>query len=220
MEALVYFVLTVVGVVWVIRAIYKAGNTMNSKGSLLPTEEDRILAEVDKRKDRAADLGIEELVSKVYKEIEHYPSWMNDKDHRVEIAPSITSAIDPGRENRDSKSWKRVKIVLKEKEYIFAFEEHGIDLPDGDYQTHGILELYTSDKKVAAINMARSDDEYSTEWSPFDTKAFIEGPWIKDFKALRAWIEKKDKRQTEDFNKQSKYGFRSNEELKKDFGIG
>lgn len=181
------------------------------------TEAYKIQEEVKKRKGIAEDKKVKELISELYfSEIEHFPSWIKT-DHNREYVPVIISKATERKEKgaKGDREKKITEIILNNKEYKFAFQENSFSTPDGEYNTHGLLELFIADKKVLAINASLEHSDYDSKWSPFGIEAFIDGDWIDDFRALKKAKEQDDKKralkEAEDPEKAEK--------LKRDFGI-
>ncbi len=105
------------------------------------------------------------------------------------------------------------EITLNGKDYMFVFQESSFSTPDGEYHTHGLLELFSGDRKLLAINASLEYSRFLSEWKPFGIEAFIDGDWIEDFRALKK-VKQKDEREralkeAEDSDRTAK--------LKKDF---
>lgn len=181
------------------------------------TEAHRVQEEIKKRKQIAEDKHVKELICGLYfGGIEHYPSWIKNDLNR-EYVPSVistaTESKDKGVKNEREK--KITTIVLNDKEYRFSFSEHSFDTPDGEWNTHGLLELYFEDKKILAINASLEHSTYDSTWSPFGIEAFIDGDWIADFVALKELKEQSERERAI----QTAEDPRKVEEMKKNFGI-
>lgn len=181
------------------------------------TEARQVQEEVSRRKKIAEDKKVKELISELYfSEIEHFPSWIKT-DHNREYVPSIISKATERKEKngKNDRDKKITEIILDGKEYKFAFQENSFSTPDGEYNTHGLLELFTDDKKVLAINASLEHSDYDSKWSPFGIEAFIDGDWIEDFQKLKKAKEQdKKKRALKEAEDPEK-----TEKLKRDFGI-
>ena len=154
------------------------------------TEARQVQEEVSRRKKIAEDKKIKELISELYfSNIEHFPSWIKT-DHNREYVPSIISKATERKEKggKNDCDKKITEIILDGKEYKFAFQENSFSTPDGEYNTHGLLELFVGDKKVLAINASLEHSDYDSKWSPFGIEAFIDGDWIEDFQKLNKLI--------------------------------
>jgi len=138
-------------------------------------ERNRIYAEVEKRRERARQLGVLELILDLYQDIRCYPSWIKDEQYRSEMYPLLTKAIELEEESEEGEKGK-VTIVLKGKSYVFNYEENYHD----DKMS---LELYQEDKKVLALSLTL-DNMDKKEYSLSNIEAFREGDWIKDFQGL------------------------------------
>lgn len=172
-------------------------------------EADYIEKEVQLRKQRAKDLGILTMFEKLYQKIPHYPAWIKNEHNREYVCSLVTDAV----KLEDDV----VKIKLKDKEYTFKFIKNSFSTPDGEFHQHGKRELYSDARKLLSVNMAYECDEFSFGgcWSAFDTAAFVDGEWIKDFKELFERIEIEDKDRE---RKRRENPDRLNK-LKEDFGI-
>ena len=181
------------------------------------TEARQVQEEVSRRKKIAEDKKVKELISELYfSTIEHFPSWIKT-DHNREYVPSIISRATERKEKgeKNDRDKKITEIVLDGKEYKFAFQENSFSTPDGEYNTHGLLELFVGDKRVVAINASLEHSDYDSNWRPFGIEAFIDGDWIEDFQKLKIAREQDEKKralkEAEDPEKTKK--------LKRDFGI-
>ena len=170
-----------------------------------------------KRKGIAENKKIKELISELYfSEIEHFPSWIKT-EHNHEYVPSIITEATERKEKgaKGDRDKKITEINLNDKKYKFAFQENSFSTPDGEYNTHGLLELFAGDKKVLAINVSLEHSDYDSTWSPFGIEAFIDGDWIDDFHALKKAKSRDDReralKEAENPEKAKK--------LKRDFGI-
>jgi len=172
------------------------------------TEAHRIQEEVRKRKKIAEEKGVKELISKLYfNHLKYFPSWIKQSGDYV---PKL---VDSAQEEKKGEK-ETILISFKGKNYRFEFSEHSFSTPD-DYCTHGLLELFSDDKKWLAINVSLENNEYDSEWRPFDIKAFIDGEWVTDFKHLKEAIQENDKMREQKKAENPK----KVQELKDNFGI-
>ncbi len=170
----------------------------------------RIHDEVEKRKNRAKELGIFELFDGLYYDkIRNYPKWIKRQSYREQVCSLISDAIQLDKET--------TQITLNGKVYLFNFHEKA------GARSHGTMTLSINGKKALAITMSFEGKVhpqtlgFNGEWKSSGIEAFVEGDWISDFKRLkeriafedaeRANIEKKE----EEVEKLKK--------LKNDFGI-
>jgi hypothetical protein len=150
------------------------------------SEAARIEEEVRKRKKIAEDKGVKDLITRLYFDyLEYFPSWI--KNHNDHVPSLIDSAIS------EKKGEKEITIIsFKDKKYRFDFSQHSFYAFD-EYCTHGLLELFSEDKKLVAINLSEVYSEYGgSDWRPFGVEAFIDGKWIDDFKYLKGAIQKNE----------------------------
>jgi len=183
-----------------------------------PTKDEiKIFKEVAKRRKRATDLGLPEMISKLYSDkIEFYPSWITIEANREHVCSLVTSAEKIKAAGQDEKD--KIKIILKGREYSFEYSKDHFSLPDGDSSSTGDLILYFGNKKVFHVSMSIDFNEYGSTMSNFKPEAFVEGDWVKDFQELsqRIPIEEKE-RETREAEKEMP---ESVKKLKEDFGIG
>lgn len=152
--------------------------------------------EIEKREQRARDLGVIEIFKRLCLNIYWYSQWSKDPDKKQLIPSSVTNAVllqsnIVGRNKVNRGSSFEIKINLSRKDYTFHFEEKNFQLHDKTFRTIGILELFSEDKKVLELigQLGNSgfccfhDDEY------LYVKTFVEGDWINDFKKLYDEIE-------------------------------
>ncbi|EKD46972.1 MAG: hypothetical protein ACD_66C00276G0009 [uncultured bacterium] len=158
------------------------------------TEAYRVHQEVEKKKNLAKEKKVDELISELYFEnITYYPSWIKHED-RSYVPAIITSASESKEKGKkDERDKKIINITLNDKKYKFAFEENSFSTPDGEYNTHGLLELFDGDKKVLGLDVSLEHGDYDSTWSPFGIEAFIDGDWIEDFRSLKKQKIKDDK---------------------------
>jgi hypothetical protein len=135
------------------------------------TEARRVEEEVRKRKNIAEGKGVKELISELYfSPLQYFPSWIKQSSDYV---PKL---IDSAQEEKIGEK-DTTTISFKGKKYRFEFSQHSFSTPDDYYWTHGLLELFSNDKKLLAINLSWEDEEDidASEWRPFGIEAFIDG---------------------------------------------
>jgi hypothetical protein len=174
------------------------------------SEADKIFKEVAKRKARAEELGIKELISELYFDaLVYYPHWL--KNGPEYVCSFIKNAV----ETIDKKDVKRTNIKMKDKDYVFFFKTMSFSTPDGEYHTHGDLDLFLDNKKILGLDTALEAGAYDSTWKAFQINAFIEGDWIKDFTQLQQQIEIEN----EERERRKKEAPEKIMKLKEDFGI-
>ena len=182
------------------------------------TEAYRVQEEVRIRKKIAEEKQVKELVSDLYFDvIKYYPSWLKDKRNQENVSSIVTQATARKEEgNKRERDKEITEIILNGKDYKFVFQESSFDTPDGEYHMQGLLELFSGDRKLLAVNVSRDFlRQFLSEWKPFSIEAFIDGDWIEDFRALKKARQKdeieRSVKEAEDPNRTAK--------LKKDFGV-
>lgn len=172
------------------------------------TEAYRVEQEVKKRKKIAEEKGVAPLIVHLYfGKLQYYPNWIEQNGNYV---PKLLTEA-----TAEKKGEKEIMTInLSGKIYRFEFSQHTFSTPD-DYVTHGLLELFSNDKKCLGLNLSLEHGTYDSEWRPFDISAFIDGEWIDDFRNLREEIQQNDKlREQQEAEDPKKV-----QELKNNFGI-
>ncbi|HBK83463.1 MAG TPA: hypothetical protein DDZ41_07680 [Flavobacterium sp.] len=171
---------------------------------------DKILNEVKKKRQRAEQLGLPNLINDIYN---HVKCFSSNSDYMPSI---ISSCI-----RIDSK----IIFELNNRQYTFNCDEgKSIRGYDQEYINTNI-ELIFNDNKIFALNITKDiiRDKYLgyLESNPhFTINAFKEGNWVKDFRELKKQIdiaskirlEKQAEKQKMDYIKKLK-------QLKSDFDI-
>ncbi len=179
------------------------------------SEAEKVYAQVEARKRRARELGLDKLLCELWHR--HYLYCWPDQIKRLghQTCPWVADAIDldSGKAVDESKKETRIKIIVREREYIVGFSEKTYTFPE--YSLYGLLEVFSGSGRVLAINLSGQVVEWGTEWSAFDVEAFIEGDWIQDFKhiekAIVKYSDEQKRREREDPTKVA--------DLKKRFGL-
>jgi hypothetical protein len=140
------------------------------------SEEERILAEVQKRRDRAKELGLFDLLTLFRDHLEFLEGGPNPgrlpgsvTDVKVLDAKSGIDSIQ-GRE-----------IFFGDKSYLFAFKQkYGTD-PSGDLDLTGHLLLIREGQTLLDLYCLGKVEEWiGTVWRPYRVEAFIEGDWVQE----------------------------------------
>jgi len=183
------------------------------------TEAHRIQQEVEKRRRIAEERGIKDLIFDLYfKRVKFFPTRI--KSSRDLVPKLVESALSAKEGEREI-----LTLSFSGKTYRFEFSTRAFSTPDSDCES-GLLELYTSEKKVFGVETIRTlrmwgvDREMAEamadgEWGAADISAFIDGDWVDDFKHLQETIQEDNRlrelRRAEDPERTQR--------LKDDFGI-
>ncbi|HVB57075.1 MAG TPA: hypothetical protein VNE63_11685 [Candidatus Acidoferrales bacterium] len=182
----------------------------------MQNEEQRILNEVNRRKEFARRCGVITSAFKLFREdIRHYDAWARNCPDLVHPDIKVKAKTET---NRSRESTERVDILIRGHEYGFAFRETTTSMPDGEPFTMGWLDVHFEGQRVMTIDCRCCDEEYvGRTWSTGDVSAFIEGPWIAELNSISAEVkhlhDEREKR-TEESSRIQKL-----EELKKNFGL-
>ena len=172
-------------------------------------DKERILQEIAKKKERAYQLGLPEIVFDLYdNHIKFYPSWINNKG-KSRVCTIITSAKRISDEEQINDV--SIQIEFEGKSFIFRL----IEGSHSKRSLYYVLELYYFDKKVFILSI---EDELHPGYDNWQIKirdvlGFIEGEWIEDILKLKKQIENEKKKREEE-SKNKDLG-----NLKRDFGI-
>jgi hypothetical protein len=220
----------IVGVIWYVNASKNKGNMpeankqeANNQGEAPKSKYDPIYQEIEKKKEKARQLGLPEMMVKLYHDysLKHFPSWITNSSVK-ELQEFIQSAKYVGKKGFEDST---IDIVFKNKTFRFKYKEDMVSPPDGDFFYSGDLDLIIDGQKVLSVGMFGHPNEAGGDWSAHDVEAFLEGDWINGFKELYSAVEKWDKDESEKFDRQFHYlgGKEETDEavdkLKKDFGM-
>jgi hypothetical protein len=180
-------------------------------------ELDEIRAEVQRRKKRAEDLGIREVVRGLIQHRNHYRAWLRD-DPQFAARLLYPDIILSGDEVRFSIGPTRFQLNHNE----VPVSSDSNDRRDRQWdRSRETLKLMANDENVLEFNV-----EKDTEWGQFGPSShehfgeiirFIEGPWVAEVTELfrkakaqsdTAWKERNAPKEAKEI-----------EDLKKRFGI-
>jgi len=152
-----------------------------------PGEGRRILAEVNRRKERARQSGVIRSAFALYDEnLPYYDAWIKNCPDLVHPAIKVEASTEEGgREDRT----KRIEAVIRGNRYTFTFHQTTTFMPDGEEYTGGFLDVDFQGARVLTIDCNCDDDRYAGRtWSANDVSAFIEGPWVTELNEVFAEI--------------------------------
>jgi|GEM_PF-2918558 len=179
--------------------------TYKFKSKALHQETD-LYRKVEMKKQMAKEMKIPEMFEKLYHtQIRYYPAWIKDNRFREHVCSLVTDAEDLG----DG----RIKIRLKENDYVFAFKKENIFNQEGKLYLRAKMELFLNDKKILGLHMVNTGQMLATKWRSSDIEAFIEGDWINDFKQLHQQIEVEATKRVKEDKKEKL------DKIRKDFGL-
>jgi len=144
-------------------------------------EPDEIRAEVQRRKKRAADLGIREVLRNLIKHRDHYRAWLKD-DPKFAARLIYPNLILSGGEIRFSIGPTRFQLMNDEERVLS-------DDWDSRGDSHCDRSRETVTLKVNGEEVFEFTVNKSTEWNKFGPSShehygeifrFIEGPWVTE----------------------------------------
>jgi hypothetical protein len=140
------------------------------------TEEGRILAEVERRRKSAKELGLFDLLNLFRDHVE----FLEGGPDPERLPKSVTDV-----KVRDTKSGndsiKAREIWFGSRSYIFSFSERYGTSDSGDIYLTGRLVLVREGQTVLDLSFSGTVDLYlGAVWEPNEVEAFIEGDWLQE----------------------------------------
>lgn len=183
---------------------------------MMSDEEARILAEVERRKERARQSGVITSAFHLFRnDLRHYEAWVRNCPELVH--PEIR--INDKNRTVVRGDWsERIEVTIRGNRYVFTFLEITTSMPDGEPFTYGRLTVDFQGHKVMAIDCTCEEDEPDAKtWTPGDVSAFIEGIWVEELNFIFADVtqlhHERNRRAQEEARKQELT------DLKKNFGL-
>jgi len=177
------------------------------------SEEERILAEVQRRRDRAKELGLFDLLTLFRDHLEFLEGGPNP----ARLPQSVTDVkILETRSSVDSAHGR--EIFFGDRSYLFAFKEkYGTD-PSGNLDLTGHLILIREGQTLLDLYCLGEVDQWiGTVWRAYRVEAFIEGDWVQEITLFTAQVlalaEQRRRRGAEEAKKKEL------EQLKIKFGL-
>jgi hypothetical protein len=181
----------------------------------MQSEEQRILEEVKRRKQRAWQSGVVKGAFDLYREnLRYYDAGPANYPRQIHPQISVTNKTKTT-ENRESS--ERIEATIRGNAYVFVFHESTMYMEDGVI-TSGHLNVEYQGQLVMRIDCRCEDDRYAgPSWSPMDVSVFLEGPWVADITTVSADIKYSQEQRNEQYRRESKQQELDN--LKKNFGL-
>ena len=177
-------------------------------------ETQRILREAEKRKQKAKDFGLPELIWNLYQHLRYatygVPDGISkDYDYISELVGKV------GGKDCYEISFQFMKRNFKVKSVT---TRHSFD--DDNWQNQ-LVTLLEDGKKLFKVNVNGAEMGESfytyTKWTPGEAEAFIEGDWIQIIKSLVQKIEEQKAIEKKAEEKEARE--RQAKKLKENFGI-
>lgn len=182
----------------------------------MQSEEQRILEEVKKRKERARQSGVITSAFTLYRRnLPHYDAWATNCPHLLHPGVKVTNKTRTG---TPRESVERIEATIRGNSYVFTFRESTTYMPDGEPYTFGYLDVDFEGQRVMTIDCGCNDEEYvGRTWYTGDVSAFVEGPWIDELNSVFTEVthlhEENNKRSNEKSKKEEV------EKLRRNFGL-
>jgi hypothetical protein len=179
-------------------------------------ELERVRVEAAKRRERASQLGLVDLVFSLY--CDHLMFFEDDFKHEDGRVPQsvtkiVTFKIKDGRNETEAK-----EVFFGDRSYLFVFRQlPGVD-PGGNDWTTGTIQVRQNGNLLFELYCTSDFEEYMGRvWKPFRVEAFLEGPWVDEVKAFAAQVEDLNRKQSMKPSVEQKH--RELNDLKKRFGL-
>jgi len=177
------------------------------------TEEERILVEVERRRKRAKELGLFDLLTLFRDHLEFLESGPNPERLPKSVTDVKVLDTESGKD-----SIKVREICFGGSSYIFSFSERYDTSDSGDLCLTGHLALTRAGQRLLDLSYSGEVELYlGAVWEPNEVEAFIEGDWVQ---AIRMFTEDvlalADERRGESRADAKKHEL---EQLKRKFGL-
>jgi hypothetical protein len=144
------------------------------------TEEKRILAEVARRRERAAELGLYDLLTLFCDHLVFLKDGLNPARVPESVTDVKATDITLGSDLIQSR-----EISFGEKSYLFVFKQKDDLDPSGEPYSRANLLLINDSHTLFDLYCRGKDEQWiGRSWQPFRVEAFLEGPWIKEIKTF------------------------------------
>jgi hypothetical protein len=178
--------------------------------------EAEIRAEVEKRKQRAQDLGLPQGLFRLYEN--HLKYLDKDFDHESSSMPKSLTKVVRNRLHDGMNSTESTELFFGEWCIVFVFRERNTTMPDGEISTWGNLLISIDSKVVFDLACHRKDDRYGEcEWYAGDVEGFIEGPWVAEIGKFAQQVSSIYDQRKSEIDQRSKLA--ELERLKNNFGL-
>jgi hypothetical protein len=139
-------------------------------------EDEHILAEIERRRKRAKELGLFSLLNLFCDHLQ----FLKDGPNPGRLPKSVTDVkvVDI---RMDSDSILSREIFFGEKAYLFVFKPKDNTDPAGAPYITGHLLLIRDSQTLFDLYCLGKDEEWiGRTWEPFRVEAFIEGIWVQE----------------------------------------
>jgi hypothetical protein len=149
--------------------------------------ESEIRAEIERRKQRANDLGLAKVVFRLWNE--HLTYLKPDFDYETSCMPKSLTKVLRNSESDRGYSLETVELFFGDRCLKFTFYENRTHLPDGEIYTTGDIIIEIEGRSVFDLGCTCEDVRYmGTEWRAGEINGFIEGPWIEEVKKFEQQV--------------------------------
>jgi hypothetical protein len=154
-------------------------------------DADAIYAEIERRKHRAKELGVPQLIWSLFETVRYFPSYARDDP------PGYKRFVPPFVIRINSLAEGGLVFSYEGVEYSLAWSEKSSD-SYGGYRSrissyNGRLALNVAENRVFELTLFGTQDESTDEYVPMEwtirnVDAFVEGTWIERLTELASKI--------------------------------
>jgi len=158
-------------------------------------ESERLKRLIEEKRAIPQQLGLEKAVVQIWKDLQHYPTWIGRGQAPALVTRAVEREIKPPK--YPQRSAKAIDATILGKEYSFQFGEYTLEHNDNGIAAD--LDIHVGGQTVFAISMFREFNEYSSEWKPTVIRGFLDGDWISSLMQLSAEITERNAKFDHDF---------------------
>jgi hypothetical protein len=182
----------------------------------MPLNESEIRAEIERRKQRAEELGLARVVFRLWNE--HLIYLKPDFEYETSCMPKSLTKVIRNSESDRGYSLDTIELFFGDSCVKFTFYENRTHLPDGEICTTGDIIIEIDGKSVFDLGCTCEEVRYvGNEWRAGEIKGFIEGSWIEEVKRLEQQVSSLSAER--DKKLQSERSQSEMEKLKTKFGL-
>lgn len=144
-------------------------------------DEGEIRAEAERRKQRAKDLGLVEIIFQLYRD--HVSHLDENFDHDRSSMPRSLTRVVRTRWSNQWDSVESIELFFGATSIRFVSNECNIPLPDGEVSTSRNILIIVDGKTDFDLRCRCSHDKFiGRKWYAESVEGFIEGPWVNTVK--------------------------------------
>ena len=139
------------------------------------------MAEVERRRKRAKELGLFDLLTLFRDHLEFLEGGPNHETLPKSVTDVKVLDTESGKD-----SIKVREILFESRSYIFSFREKYDTFDSGDLCLTGHLTLVREGQTLLDLSYSGEVELYlGAVWTPYEVEAFIEGDWVQDIEMFK-----------------------------------